>query len=177
MSNGISHWRADPLRHNVRVVLFILTSHSSIEFFGKGHQVSLQKALQNIVSILPFHPSLIVLLTIHTAILTKRSSPVMIQLNQWPGALSRLPKLIKRTQQSMRFTWSNLAADLPTRPSEKISRNMGTRMAVRRSQWALHFLHGSWRRTITFGFLELMGSCLALVFRLSWYVIIPRAKN
>jgi hypothetical protein len=57
--SGTSHWLQDPLRHNIYVVLFILTSHSSIEYFGKGHQVSLQEALQNTVSILPFHPSLI----------------------------------------------------------------------------------------------------------------------
>jgi len=41
-----------------------LTSHSSVELFGKGHQVSLQKALQNTVS---FHLFILhVLLTIHS---------------------------------------------------------------------------------------------------------------
>lgn len=40
----ISHC-SRPLRLNIRVVLFILTSHPSIEIFGKGYQVSLQKAL------------------------------------------------------------------------------------------------------------------------------------
>lgn len=66
---SINHWLQT--RHNFRLVLLILTSHSSIEFFGKGRQVSLQKALQNIVSILLPHLSLIVLLTIHTVIPTK----------------------------------------------------------------------------------------------------------
>jgi hypothetical protein len=39
-----------------------LTSHSSVELFGKGHQVSLQKALQNTVSFHLFisHGSLII---------------------------------------------------------------------------------------------------------------------
>jgi hypothetical protein len=58
---------ADTLPQNICV----LTSHPFIEYFGKGHQVSLQKALQNTVSILPFHPSSIVLFTINTVILTK----------------------------------------------------------------------------------------------------------
>lgn len=44
-------------------MLFILTCHSFIEYFGKGDQVPLQKALQNTVSILFIHSSLILLLT------------------------------------------------------------------------------------------------------------------
>ena len=42
--SGISHRLQIPF-NTISVVLFILTSHSFIEYFGKGNQVSLQKAL------------------------------------------------------------------------------------------------------------------------------------
>ena len=68
------------------------------------------------------------------------------------------------------LTWSDLFSGLLMRPFGKISRNMGTRMAGKKSRWVLHFPSGSWRRIIIFGCSPFTGVYLASASPLPWYV-------
>jgi translocation protein SEC63 len=47
---SIRFWPHTPFPPNLRCAIQYLTSRSSVEYPGKGHQVSLQKTFQNIVS-------------------------------------------------------------------------------------------------------------------------------
>lgn len=66
--------------------------------------------------------------------------------------------------------WSDLVPGLLMRTSGKISRNMDTRMAGKKSRWVLHFPGGSWRRIIISGCLPFTGVYLASASPLPWYV-------
>ena len=66
--------------------------------------------------------------------------------------------------------WSDLVPGLLMRTSGKISRNMDTRMAGKKSRWVLHFPGGSWRRIIISGCLPFTEVYLASASPLPWYV-------